>query len=103
VSASIAYHGEEKHFSRLYAVIDGTDPANPTHAGAKVVTSAMIKVARRHGNKCYCETDPRVMLRPGLTLKQLNSLGAGCCDSDISPGKGWVCPTLGRLRRTMES
>ena len=49
---------------------------------------------------CECET---LGLRPGLTLKELNALGCGCCDGDLYPGRGWMCPRLDRIRRELNA
>lgn len=90
----IEFHGEVKHFARVTAVIEGNDPENPTHAGAKVLTAVMIAEARRRsGEVCRCE---ELGLRPGLSLAQLTSLGAGC----RSPM--YACSTLDKLRRMLK-
>lgn len=93
------FHGEVKHFARIAAVLEGSDPANPTRAGGRVLTGAEIAAAVKPG--CMCE-EPPINLRPGLNREQLNRLGAGCCDTRVNPGRGWVCPTLDKLRRAWD-
>lgn len=99
MNEAIAFHGEVKRFERLVVVLDGYDPANADKPRVRVLTQAEIEAAK-HGEACTCEQHG---LRPGLTRKELGHLGAGCCDSSINPGKGWVCPTLDRLRRKWDA
>lgn len=94
-TSPIEFHGETKRFPRIAAVLEGSDPDNPTHAGAKVVTAVMIAEAKRRSHEtCHCEEHG---LRPGLTLAQLRPLEAGC----RSPL--YVCSTLGKVRRMLEA
>lgn len=53
-------------------------------------------LATRRGNECSCE---QLGLRPGMTVDALMRMGAGCCGTNINPGRGWVCPRLSKLRR----
>ena len=90
MSSAVAYHGEVKEFTRITEVLSLDSTA---HAGQKVITRAMIDEAKRRHRSCRCE-DPPWNLRPGMTLKELNALSAGCNDM-------YICPTLDKLRRMM--
>jgi hypothetical protein len=100
MTASREFHGEIKQFDRITAVLQLEAIAATTDGRKKVVTPGMILQAKRDYENCTCEDHG---LRPGLSREELNHLSAGCCSSTINPGRGWICPTLVRIRKAMEA
>lgn len=68
----------------------------PAHGDLRTVQAHDIITTGARFGQCFCED---LGLREGMTVYHLMRLGSGCCDSRVSPGRGWVCPRLVAIRR----
>lgn len=107
---------QKKHkgvYPRVLNVLDFAE-ANPKgKVGIRVTTEPLIAQATALYPGCRCMEDHGLI--PGLSLHQVNLMGAGCTGSQVRwivdedgtrhwvnlGGPGWVCPALDKLRRLM--
>lgn len=106
---------EKKHqgvYPRVLQVLDFAE-VNPKGKGIRVTTRDLILQATAGHPTCKCVEEHGLI--PGLSLYQVNSMGAGCTESKVEliedergqkirvnvGGPGWVCPALVKLRRLM--
>lgn len=86
--------GARKPYGRVRRALNAAGPdGTPVSAGQRVITRDEINQAKLRYAGCRCEDDYGLM--PGLTLKEVNRLGAGCKSGSF------VCPVLDSLRRML--
>lgn len=84
-----------KKYTGVYPrVLEVLDFETTESGNVSTLKPDVLKYFLQRNQSCRC-SEPPVNLRPGMSLYQINRLGAGC------KAGSHVCPTLDSIRRRM--